>query len=460
MTALRRIAYCSPVNPVGSGISDYSEELLPYLAQYADITLVVDDSVKPANPELARHFAVERVSRLARAHRRQPFDAIVYHMGNSDAHSGFWTALQQTPGVVVLHDYVLHHLMLWHAANALKDLRVYREAMRRRYGEAGALVAAQMERGQLSDAVFEFPLVEDVLERATGLISHSGYVRDRAAAVRPGLAAAVVPMGVPLPPAPDRLAARAALGLPPAAPIWASFGHVNPYKRVEQALRAFRRFLAERPDARYILVGSVSPNYNLAGLIGRLGLGEAVTVTGHAPAEDFMRYVSAADLCFNGRYPSAGETSASLLRLLGAGRAVLVSDIATFSELPGDVAAHVPIGPDEEALILAYARRLLGDPPLRLALEANARAYVAREHTLAGAAAGYARFLFDLHGWGEPAIMRPPLWDPAPAAPSVAPPRTATAAGLVGAAAASAGLIEADVALLDRAAKRLGGVIG
>ncbi|HEY1016001.1 MAG TPA: glycosyltransferase family 4 protein, partial [Herpetosiphonaceae bacterium] len=413
----RRIAYCSPVNPVGSGISDYSEELLPFLAQYVDITLVVDDPVKPANPELARHFPIERVSRLVKAHRRQPFDAIIYHMGNSEAHSGFWAALQQLPGIVVLHDYVLHHLMIWHAANALKDLRVYREAMRRRYGEAGARIAAQMERGQLSDAVFEFPLAEDVLERATGLIAHSGYVRDRAAAIRPDLPAAVVPMGVPLPPPPDRRAARAAIGLPEAAPIWASFGHVNPYKRIEQALRAFRAFLAEQPDARYVLVGSVSPNYNLAGLIGRLGLGEAVAVTGHVSAEDFMRYVAAADLCFNGRYPSAGETSASLLRLLGAGRAVLVSDVATFGELPGAVAAHVPVDRDEEALILAYARRLLGEPALREALEANARAYVAREHTLAGAAAGYARFLFERHGWGEPAIIRPPLWDPAPPAP-------------------------------------------
>ena len=44
---MKRIAYCSPVNPVPSGISDYSEELLPYLAQYADITLFAERDVAP-----------------------------------------------------------------------------------------------------------------------------------------------------------------------------------------------------------------------------------------------------------------------------------------------------------------------------------------------------------------------------------------------------------------------------
>jgi hypothetical protein len=38
-----RLAYFSPINPVQSGISDYSEELLPYLADAgADLDLFID----------------------------------------------------------------------------------------------------------------------------------------------------------------------------------------------------------------------------------------------------------------------------------------------------------------------------------------------------------------------------------------------------------------------------------
>jgi hypothetical protein len=54
-----RIAYCSPVNPAPSGISDYSEEVLPYLGQYGDITLYVENGLRPANLRLVRNLDVQ-----------------------------------------------------------------------------------------------------------------------------------------------------------------------------------------------------------------------------------------------------------------------------------------------------------------------------------------------------------------------------------------------------------------
>jgi hypothetical protein len=70
------------------------------------------------------------------------------------------------------------------------------------------------------------------------------------------------------------------------------------------------------------------------------------------------------------------------------------------------------VDPDfaEEDLILAYCRLLASRPELARAMGAAARAYVAREHTLEGAAAGYARFLARRYGWGELPPAREPLW--------------------------------------------------
>ncbi|HEY0607133.1 MAG TPA: hypothetical protein VGD58_29710, partial [Herpetosiphonaceae bacterium] len=254
---MRRIAYCSPVNPVESGISDYSEELLPYLGQYAEVSLFVDRGLAPTNPELRRHLAVHPIDELPALQRKRPFDAVVYHMGNSPAHGAIYEMSRQVQGVIVLHEWVLHHFKLWHAAERRKDIGVYLREMQQRYGAEGERVARKMSRGQLQDAAFSFPLVEDLIEHAQGLIGHSRFVVDQARALRPDLPAAVVPMGVPLPPLLARDAAREQLGLPLDVPIWASFGHINPYKRMESALRAFKRFRAEQPDARYILVGSV-----------------------------------------------------------------------------------------------------------------------------------------------------------------------------------------------------------
>src|SRR5262245_57697921 len=179
---MRRIAYTSPLNPSPSGISDYSEELLPYLAQYADITPYVADDLRPSNPELLRYLDVRPLGRLQRDHRQHPYDAIVYHMGNSqENHAAIWDALQRTRGVVVLHEFVLHHFMLGYAAMTRRDTSRYQTEMARRYGPEGERVAALMLRGRLTDAAFEMPLCESVLDAAEGLLAHSRYVLDRVA---------------------------------------------------------------------------------------------------------------------------------------------------------------------------------------------------------------------------------------------------------------------------------------
>jgi glycosyltransferase involved in cell wall biosynthesis len=469
-----RIAYCSPVNPAPSGISDYSEELLPYLGQYAEITLFVEDGLAPSNPALARHLEVLPLRRLPRELRRQGYDGLLYHIGNSPAHAAIWRAAQRMPGVVVLHDFVLHHFMLWYAANAQRDVQAYVRMMRGRYGEPGEHMAQLMIRSRFTDAAFDYPCSEDVVAAARGLIAHSRYVAERVGALRPDLPLAVTPMGVPLPPPIERAAARARLGLPPAAAVLASFGHINAWKRVEPALRALRALREEGRDARYVLVGSVSPNYDLAGLIARMGLGDAVMVTGYTPRAVFEDYVAAADICVNLRHPSGGETSASLLRLLGAARPTLVSATGSFAELPPGVAAQVDPGEAEGEQILAYCRLLLGRPDVAAALGARARAFVAAEHSLEGAALSYARFLARLYGW--PALRKlrdTPLWEleeepearragdtERPAASPVAAARDSSLSPslLVSSAARAAaeiGLSEADAGTLGAVAQRI-----
>ena len=407
---MKRIAYISPLNPAPSGISDYSEELLPYLGQYLDITLYVDDALKPSNAEMLRALAVRPLSRLERDQRQQPFDAIIYHIGNSPVHAQIWTMLQRVPGIVVLHEFVLNHFMLHYAAVIRHNVTAYEAEATRRYGAEGQRVAQLMMRGRLTEAAFDYPFSEQVIEAAEGVIAHSQHVIDRVAALRPGLSSALVPMGVPLPPLIERDGARARLKLPANVPILASFGHVNPYKRIEPVLRAVKLLRAHHSGLRYVLVGSVSGNYDLRALVQRHGLEEAVTITGYVERAQFEDYVAAADICLNLRHPTAGETSASLLRLLGAQRPTLVTASGSFTELPHNVAAQVDPDASENDLIVAYCELLLARPDIAAALGANARAFVAREHTLDRAAAHYVRFLSQRYNWGDVAKTRGVLW--------------------------------------------------
>jgi glycosyltransferase involved in cell wall biosynthesis len=407
-----RIAYCSPVNPAPSGISDYSEEVLPYLGQYGDITLYVENGLRPANLRLVRNLDVQPLRTLERTHRRKPYDAILYHMGNSPVHADIWSVAQQVPGVIVMHDFVLHHFMLWYAANVQHNVQHYVTMMSDSYGEEGHHLAQLMIRGRFTQAAFNFPCCESVIAAARAVISHNRFVQHQVAAIRPDVPNVIIPMGVPLPPLIERNEARERLGLPAGALILASFGHINAYKRLEPALRAVQELYASMPNTRYILVGSVSPNYDIQALIQRMGLEQIVSLTGYVERDTFEEYVAATDICLNLRYPTSGETSASLLRLLGAGRPTLVSTTGSYAELPPHVAAQVDVDASEQELILAYCRLLAEQPDVATVLGTNARAYVAQEHTLEEAAKGYARVLAAWYGWDVVQRVHPePLWD-------------------------------------------------
>ncbi|RIK33065.1 MAG: hypothetical protein DCC52_04145 [Chloroflexi bacterium] len=114
-----KLAYASPLRPQASGVSDYSEELLPQLARAFDLTLVTDN-LTPTNPALA---AFPKIDVRALDARANSFDAIVYHIGNAPLYANFYTAARQIPGVVVLHDVTLHHLRAWQTIERGKTRR-------------------------------------------------------------------------------------------------------------------------------------------------------------------------------------------------------------------------------------------------------------------------------------------------------------------------------------------------
>jgi glycosyltransferase involved in cell wall biosynthesis len=254
--------------------------------------------------------------------------------------------------------------------------------------------------GQFPEALFDYPLSDEVINRAGGIIVHSQYMASLVRGVRPGVLLSVVPMGVPLPPYIPRDEARARLGIDPDLFLITSVGHLNPYKRVTATLRAFKALLMEVPRSLYLLVGSRSPNYDPARQIDMLGLSDKVKTTGYASPSDFAYYLAASDVCLNLRYPTAGETSASLLRIMGAGVPVLVSRTGSFEELPDDAVGKVDVGDIEEDLLLEYLLLLAHRPDLRTAMSNAARRYVANHHTLEAEARGYLEFVASIQGSG------------------------------------------------------------
>ena len=142
-----------------------------------------------------------------------------------------------------------------------------------------------------------------------------------------------------------------------------------------------------------ILVGEPHPEFPLEPLIQSLGLGGHVRVLGFAPIEDFVGYLAACDIVLNLRYPTVGENSGTLLRSRGLGKAVIVSDVGSFSELPDDVCLKAPVDATEENHLFEYLNLLVSRPEMRRVLGERARQWVERECAWPEVAKRYVKFL-------------------------------------------------------------------
>jgi len=367
-----RIAFFSPLPPARSGIADYSAALLEPLGRLAQVDVFTDAPPTGFEPAV--------------------YDALLYQMGNNDYHTGIYETALRHPGFVVMHESNLHHLM---ASLTIKrqNWDGYVDEVEYDGGAAAREFAERVRRLEIGPDYEGVPMLRRLMERSRGAIAHSEFVaRDlRQAGLQGPLA--VIPHGAWIPGQTDRMGARHKLGLDAQTPLLGIFGFLKPYKRIAESLRAFRRLLRVRPDARMILVGEPHPELQLDSLLDTLQLRHAVRVTGFTPVEDFTNLIAACDIILNLRFPTVGESSGTLLRSLGLGRAVLVSDIGSFQEYPDAICLKVPVGAGEEDLIYEYLNLLVSRPDFAQALGQRARQWVARECPWDRVAARYLDFV-------------------------------------------------------------------
>ncbi len=371
-----KVAYFSPLPPATSGIADYSALLLPSLERLVEVEVVRPGRTRP----------------VADA------DVALYHIGNDpDAHGWIVDALRRRPGVVVLHDFVIHHLVAGLTIGR-HDGHAYLAAMEREAGVPGRLLGYGVLEGRVPPLwevrPQEFPLAGEVLDRATSVIVHSHYVERK---VREhGYDGPLHRIPHPAWPVPSVAPARIS-----GAPLIGCFGHINESKRIPQLLTAFAALRRKQHDARLLLVGSESPGFDLAGRIARTGLDDTGVIREpYVEEERLWSLIAACDACVLLRAPTMGETSGSAIRTLSAGKPLVVSDVGWFSELPDEVAVKIPVGGEDEVNGLTAALRRFSDPAEAKAMGAAARALVERDHDVDRVAEQYAAALEEAAGGG------------------------------------------------------------
>lgn len=391
-----RLAYFSPLPPSKSGIADYSAELLPYLAKGADITVFVEQADELRLNQHRKDYAVQSAAHFDEIHCQQPFDLCIYHQGNNPHHEFVYERALQTPGLLVLHEHCLHHLIAWQTLGR-KDEGAYWDELFYAYGRLGSRVAEMRELGVGSEyQQFLMPLNRRLVASSLGVITHNAFAASQLEGLNPDTPVEIIPHH--LAPQTYELDAlepgecRRSLGIPEDAWVIASHGFVTQAKRIPAVLAAFKRLLAVAPNAMYLIVGEDHWKWSVAPLIEEMGLSDRVRITGYTTEKDFFRYLKAADVIVNLRFPTAGETSGTLIRSLGAGKPVIVTDFGQFAELPDDVSLKVTAGPDEEKELYAKLRALVYRPTLREQLSRRASEWIRSENEISRCAARYLNF--------------------------------------------------------------------
>jgi len=379
-----RVAYFSPMPPEKTGIADYSALLVPALRERVGVDVVRRGRKKPPRGT----------------------DVALYQVGNNpDAHAWIVDALRRHPGVVVLHDFVVHHLVAGMTVGR-RDGHGYLDAMEAEHGVVGRLLA----HGVLDKRIpplwesrpEDFPLASFVLDHATGVIVHSRFVRDLVRGSGfPGPVWVVPHPAWPVPAiVPERVAAGVVIGC---------FGIVNQSKRIPELLQAAATVRSSRSDVTLLLVGPTSPGFDLDRRLQRLGLaGEGTVREGWIEENRLWALMSGCDVLVNLRHPTMGETSGSVIRGLSLAKPVVVSDVGWFSELPGDAALKVSPDEDEVATLTAALELLVTRDDVRTAMGSAAAELVRRDHDLHRVADLYVAALEEAAG-GRPvsdAVLR------------------------------------------------------
>jgi glycosyltransferase involved in cell wall biosynthesis len=326
-------------------------------------------------------------------------DVPLYHLGNNRLHGEIYGQALQKPGVVVLHDAVLHHFFL-----GGEDEREYVAEFVYNYGHWSEDLARELWRRRSRSAAdpeyFRYPMIKRIVERSRAVIVHN----PRAAAlvqehVR-GTTVHEIPHLFELPadlPSPTEVIRwRTSLGIKSHTFLVGVFGHLRESKRLLALLRAFHR-ARRSADIMLLVAGDIVSSDLSRSAEPMLRDDAGIVRVGYLDDRDFWLCASAVDACINLRYPMAGETSGIAIRLMGLGKTVLVSAGDETSRFPETTVVRIDPGQAEEEMLAEYLVWLARCPDDARAIGQRAAGYIREHHSPARVAGLYWRALTDCY---------------------------------------------------------------
>lgn len=373
-----KLAYISPLPPLRSGISSYSTELLPYLANHYDIVLITNQEV--LDPSLASSY-LHRDTSWFREHAFQ-FDRVLYQFGNSRYHEHMVDLLTEIPGIIVLHDFFLSGLLSHMEIVSAKPLIWTKEL----YISHGYYAIAELEQARdPMEIVLKYPCNLTIIQMALGVITHSELAKRLADKFYNKSSESywkVIPLLCVPPENIDQSLARQKLKIPADAFIVCSFGYIHELKLNHRLVEAWENTsLAKNKQCFLFFVGEVFNEYGEKLLYEKDNetILTNIHITGWTDQDTFHDYLQIADVAVQLRAGSNGETSKAVLDCMNYGIATIVNDHGSLREIADDCVWKIPENFETHDLVNAL-ETLWQDENTRLKLGSKGKDQVRKKH--------------------------------------------------------------------------------
>lgn len=375
-----KLAYISPLPPERSGIADYSAELLPELAKYYDIEVVIAQE-KVTDAWISANCPIRTVQWFI--DNASNYDRVLYHFGNSAFHQHMFDLLSSHPGVVVLHDFYLANVY-YHMEMHGYEPGCWSQELYQAHGYVA--FHDRFHTKNEVDVVWKYPCSLNVIQSSLGMIAHSvntlrlakQWYGDK------GDNWSVIPLVRDPKIKKDRELSRKALGLGAEDFVVCAFGILGPTKLNHRLVDAWlNSSLGKDKACHLVFVGENHSGIYGRELLEKIRVNRAeknIRITGWADTDLFRSYLVAADLGVQLRTLSRGETSAAVLDCMCHGLATIVNANGSMADLDDRAVWRLLDDFSDEDLITAL-ETLWQDRGQRQSLGKQAREIILDAHS-------------------------------------------------------------------------------
>lgn len=332
-----RIAVVAPDAGGYSGIGKMVIEMHPSLSRVAEVeyyfekSIVMHEGIRPNYlPYVAPCYDVHEFN----AKRYRSYDAVIYHIGNSENHLVTTQHALSLPGIVVQHEPRVQNIYQWLEKEGMMDKR--RIALEHRLDELAP-----------SD---KSSCITSLVNAQLGVIVHSNHVRKTIEEVLEGkvaIAKANLPYQNPTINAQNRHRKDIHIGMA---------GFLAGIKGLE-----LLEEVATHPELNHCIFDVFGFNFAEEGLLERVQALPNVRLSTNLSDQEYQSRLANLDIVLNYRLKTHGESSSVVLESLRYGVVPVVHGIGWFGELPDNVVVKLnKLDQITPALI-----KLVGDKKLR-----------------------------------------------------------------------------------------------